>query len=117
MSYLQTTHSRSLAEVDVAHEPPDAEFFHELSGRHYRIYREGEALKLCEYIQDEHAKEVVLVDHAARYALGSGNYGRMYLVKIDDFLIEAPVQWYPRLSSWGMSPGYEKDPCQRELRA
>ena len=112
-SYLQTTHSRSLAEVDVAREPPDAEFHHKLSGRHYRIYREGETLRLREYIQDEHGREVVLVDHAARFALGSGNYGRMYLVKIDDFLIEAPVQWYPRLKSWGMSPGYEKDPFQQ----
>src|SRR5207249_3452769 len=33
--------------------------------------------------------------------------------KIDDFLIEAPVTWYPRRKSWGMSAGYEKDPHQR----
>ncbi len=112
-SYLETTHSRSLADVDAATEPPDAEFFHELSGRHYRIYRDKAALRLREYIDDEDGKEVILADYPARYRLGSGNYGKMYLVKVDDFLIEAPVQWYPRLNSWGMSPGYEKDAHQQ----
>ncbi len=112
-SYLQTTHSRSLGEIDVAHEPPNGEYRHELSGRSYRIYRDGPALRLREYIQDSDGREVVLADHAARYALGSGNYSRMYLVNVDDFLIEAPVTWYPRRNCWSMSAGYEKDPHQR----
>ncbi len=111
-SYLKTTHSRSLAEVDVSDEPPNGEYHHEISGRHYRIYREGETLKLSEFIQDPEGREVVLGDHAARFALGSGNYARMYLVKDDDFLVEAPVTWYPRLKTWGMSAGYGKDPHQ-----
>lgn len=111
-SYLKTTHSRSMAEVDLAREPPDGEFDHELSGRHYRIYRAGETLRLREFIRDASGREVVLVDHAARFSLGSGNYARMYLVKLDDFLIEAPMTWYPRQSRWGMSAGYEKNPLQ-----
>lgn len=109
-SYLKTTHSRSLAEIDVSREPPNVEFDHKLSGRHYRVYRDGETLRLREFIHDSQGGEVVLVDHAARFALGSGNYARMYLVKIDDFLVEAPLTWYPRRKSWGMSAGYEKDP-------
>jgi Tetratricopeptide repeat/Cytochrome c554 and c-prime len=112
-SFLQTTHSRSLGEVDVAHEPPDGEFRHELSGRSYRVYRDGAAIKLREFVQDDKGKEVVLVEHAAHFVLGSGNYSRMYLIKVDDFLVEAPVTWYPRKKSWGMSAGYEKDPHQR----
>lgn len=111
-TYLETTHSRSMSEVDVSREPPDGEYYHELSGRHYRISREGQALRLREFIQDASGREVVLVDHAARFALGSGNYARMYLVKVDDFVIEAPVTWYPRRKTWDMSAGYEKDPHQ-----
>lgn len=111
-TYLQTTHSRSLGEVDISREPPDGEYYHKLSGRHYRIYRDGETLRLREFIQDERGGEVVLADHAARYSLGSGNYSRMYLMKVDDFLIESPVTWYPRQKRWGMSAGYEKDPQQ-----
>ena len=111
-SYLKTMHSRSLAEVDISREPPDGAFFHELSGRHYRVYREGKQLRLREFIQDSEGQEVVLVDHAAHFSFGSGNYARMYLVKVDDYLIEAPMTWYPRRQSWGMSAGYEKDSNQ-----
>lgn len=111
-TYLKTTHSRSLAEVDVAQEPPSGEFRHELSGRGYRIYRDGQRLRLRESIRDTDGREVVLADHAARYALGSGNYARMYLSKVDDFLIESPMTWYPRQKNWGMSAGYGKNPLQ-----
>jgi hypothetical protein len=111
-SYLKTMHSRSLAEVDVDQEPPSGEYRHELSGRNYRIYRDGQTLRLRESIDDADNRKVVLADHAARYALGSGNYARMYLSKIDDFLIESPMTWYPRQKKWGMSAGYEKNPLQ-----
>lgn len=111
-TYLQTNHSRSLAAIDVSREPPDGEFFHELSGRHYRVYREGKTLRLREFIRDSQDREVVLVDRAARFAIGSGNYARSYLVQEDDFLVEAPMTWYPRRKWWNMSAGYEKDPLQ-----
>ena len=111
-TYLHTNHSRSLEPVVVSQEPPDGEFYHELSGRHYRVYRDGETLKLQEYIEDDSGDDVVLVDQPAQYALGSGNYARMYFVKIDDYLVESPMTWYPRRELWGMSAGFEKDPQQ-----
>lgn len=109
-TYLETNHSRSLAEIDASHEPPSAEFQHELSGRHYRVYRDGKTLRQCEFVRDSDGQEVVLADHAMRYVLGSGNFARMYLVDIDDSLLESPMTWYPRRNKWGMSAGYEKDP-------
>src|SRR5262249_31547228 len=72
-SYLHTTHSRSLGDVDVAHEPPDGELRHDLSGRSYRVRRDGATLKLSEFIHDAKGHEVVLADHVAGLALGSGN--------------------------------------------
>jgi len=111
-SYLQTTHSRSLAEVDVPHEPDGGEFSHELSGRDYRIYRDQGSLRLQEVIHDPGGEKVILADQPAKYSLGSGNYARMYLIGQGDFLVEAPMTWYPRRKTWGMSAGYEKNPLQ-----
>lgn len=111
-TYLHTNHSRSLEPVVVSHEPPDGEFFHELSGRHYRVYRDGATLRLQEFIEGDSGDDVVLVDQPAKYALGSGNYARMYFVKIDDYLVESPMTWYPHRKVWGMSAGFEKDPLQ-----
>ncbi len=111
-TYLKTTHSRSLADIDVSREPPSAEFHHELSGRHYRVYRAGPTLRMSEFVRTAGGEETVLVDVAVRYVIGSGNYARSYLVQSDDFLIEAPLTWYPHRNRWGMSAGYEKDPLQ-----
>ena len=111
-SYLATNHSRSFSDVNVATEPPDGEFHHELSGRSYRVYRDGESIRLREFILDDDGQEVVLFDGVAKYGFGSGNYSRMYLIEDDGFLIESPVTWYPRLNRWGMSAGFEKDPLQ-----
>ncbi len=111
-TYLATNHSRSFSDVNVATEPPDGEFHHELSGRSYRVYRDGETLRLSEFILDDDGSEVVLFDAAATHGLGSGNYSRMYLIEADGFLIESPMTWYPRLNRWGMSAGFEKDPLQ-----
>lgn len=112
-TYLRTTHSRSMGDVDVAREPPDGEVRHDLSGRGYRVYRDGGALRLREFVRDADGQEVVLVDHPARFGLGSNNHSRLYLVKDGDFMVESPVTWYPRRNAWGMSAGYEKDPHQR----
>lgn len=101
-----------MAEIDVSQEPPSGEFFHQLSGRYYRIYRDGETLRLREFVKDSNDREFILSDHAADYAFGSGNYARMYLIRNEDFLIEAPMTWYPRRNQWGMSAGYEKNAQQ-----
>jgi hypothetical protein len=111
-TYLETNHSRSFSDVNVATEPPDGEFHHDLSGRSYRVYRDGESIRLREFIRDDDGQEVVLFDEAATHGFGSGNYSRMYLIEDDGFLIESPVTWYPRLNKWGMSAGFEKDPLQ-----
>ena len=111
-TYLDTNHSRSFSEVNVATEPPDGEFHHELSGRSYRVYRDGGSIRLREFVLDDDGQEVVLFDEAATHGFGSGNYSRMYLIEDDGFLIESPVTWYPRLNKWGMSAGFEKDPLQ-----
>lgn len=39
-SYLLTAHSRALGDLDVREEPPDGSFFHQASGRSYRVYRQ-----------------------------------------------------------------------------
>ena len=111
-TYLQTNHSRSLQRVALEREPPEGEFDHELSGRRYRIYRQDGELRLQEALVDAQGKEIVLDDHAAAYALGSGNYAKLYLSQVGDYLIESPMTWYPQKQQWGMSAGYELDPHQ-----
>lgn len=120
-SFLLTAHSRALAELapslpgrgaggesDVAAEPPDASFTHQLSGRTYRVYRQDGQLRHQEIVAGPDGSEFARVDLPVRFRVGSGDYARTYLVEVDGFLHESPITWYTAKKQWGMSPGYDK---------
>lgn len=106
-SYLQTNHSRAMSPIDLAQEPPDAEFTHELSGHKYRVAREGGQLHHQEWLTGN-GEPLLLADHAVRYSIGSGRQGRTYLVDRSGFLTESPITWYTARDAWGMSPGFDR---------
>lgn len=106
-SFLLTAHSRSLAEVDPAAEPPDGSFDHPLSGRSYRVYRRDCQLRHEELLRTAEGQEVTRVDVPVRYRIGSGHFTRTYLVELDGFLHESPITWYASRKQWAMSPGYD----------
>ena len=45
--------------------------------------------------------------HEVQYALGSGVNGLSFMVRRGDHLFQAPLSYYSRAKSWGLSPGYE----------
>ena len=107
-SYLETEHSRALQEVRLTDEPADTEFFHEASGRFYRVYRKDDQLWHRAWIQTQDDRELVLADYAMHSSIGSGHHSRSYLLKVDGFLLESPITWYASRDAWGMSPGYDQ---------
>ena len=104
-AYLATGMGRSLAEVTLAAEPPDAGFDHPLSGRRFEVTRAGGRLRHRETLA---ATSQVLADHAADFVVGSGKHSRSYLVEVDGFLVESPITWYASKQAWDMSPGYDR---------
>ena len=106
-SYLKTAHSQALSNIDVAKEPPNGEFFHEASNRHYRIYRKEGQLRHEESTLLPRGKRAILADFPMRYAIGSGRFSRSYLVKADGFFMESPVTWYSKRPGWAISPGFD----------
>ena len=106
-SYLLTAHSRALADVDLATEPPDGAFDHAPSGRSYRVYRKDGALRHEEVLRTETGREISRIDLPVRYLVGSGHFSRTYLVEVEGFLQESPITWYASKQKWGMSPGYD----------
>lgn len=45
--------------------------------------------------------------HEVEYAVGSGVNGLSFVVRRGDHLFQAPLSYYSRAKSWGLSPGYE----------
>ena len=115
-TYQQTAHSQALAEIDPQAQPPDGQFEHALSGRSYRVYRAGGALRHREQLSTIDFDDLSQ-DYAVKYVIGSGRHGRSYLIEDAGFLIESPITWYESRQAWGMSPGYDRRSHQGFERA
>jgi predicted CXXCH cytochrome family protein len=45
------------------------------------------------------------------YAVGSGNHGKSYLIRVGDSLFQSPLAWYTESRTWDFSPGYHENPA------
>jgi hypothetical protein len=80
-----------------------AEFVHQKSGVHCRIYIDkGKAWLSFERPNDPEVRGT----RQLLYYIGSGRRGRSYLFATDGFLFESPVNWYADRHVWDMAPGY-----------
>jgi hypothetical protein len=80
-----------------------ADFVHQPSGVHYRIYAdEGKAWLRFERPNDPEVRGT----RQLLYYIGSGRRGTSYLFAVDGFLFESPVNWYADRHVWDMAPAY-----------
>lgn len=106
-AFQPSAHHHALATLESELEPPDGEFLHARSGRHYRVYRRDGELRHREWLGDEDSESSIVADYAVQFRVGSGHHSRTYLAEIDGFLVESPITWYTSRQSWGLSPGYD----------
>lgn len=100
-SYSKT--SMAHASGPAIQEVMPADFVHQPSGVHYRIYVEGEAAWLS---FERPGDTAVRGKRELLYYIGSGRRGRSYLFVTDGFLFESPVNWYADRRVWDMAPAY-----------
>jgi len=82
-----------------------ADFVHQKSGVHYRIYAENGSGKVWLSFERPNDAEV-RGKRQLLYNIGSGRRGRSYLFAVDGFLFESPVNWYTDRHVWDMAPAY-----------
>ncbi|MBC7852596.1 MAG: hypothetical protein IAF94_04085, partial [Pirellulaceae bacterium] len=106
-SFRHTGMGRSMAEVDLSREPPDATFDHLPSRCRYEVRRKDGQIWHRELLLTGDSQEVLLQEYPVKYVTGSGKHSLTYLVEDDGFLVESPITWYASRQAWGMSPGYD----------
>jgi hypothetical protein len=106
-SYLRTSHSRSLSEIDPNAEPPDYAFEHKPSGCSYRVYRKDGQIHQEETLKTSDGKVLSHIDLPVRYLIGSGQYCRGYIVEPEGFLHQSPLTWYVSRRKFDMAPGFD----------
>ena len=108
--YLKTGMGRSMSQVTpslLERIPPSAAFFEKALDRHFQIYRQGADLYQSEFQTDPDGKEIFRDTQKIEWIVGSGANGFTCVVRRGNYLFEAPVSFYTKINSWGLSPGYE----------
>ena len=83
-------------------------FFHEPSGRHYRMIRRDGGYVFRRYQLDDEGREKNLFEQPVSWIIGSGEHSRGYLYRTrSGELFQLPLVWYTRTGRWGMAPGYD----------
>ncbi len=82
---------------------PEGAFAHAASGSRFTITSTRSGMR--------HRIEQagLAAEYEVDYFIGSGNMGRSYLVRVEDYLFQSPVSYYSRRRSWDVSPGYQQD--------
>ncbi|MGH9435353.1 MAG: tetratricopeptide repeat protein, partial [Terriglobia bacterium] len=75
--------------------------------RNYEIFRKGGALYQSESEPGASGNDVFRDTQQIAYVIGAGQNGFGYIVRKGNYLFEAPISYYTRTRSWGLSPGYE----------
>ncbi|HEY6293212.1 MAG TPA: hypothetical protein VI455_16795 [Terriglobia bacterium] len=76
-------------------------------GRYFEVFRDGNRLYQGEYALDAAGHELYRHTEKLAYAVGAGQNGWAYLVQRGNYLFQAPLSYYARTESWGLSPGHE----------
>ncbi|MGE5193125.1 MAG: cytochrome c3 family protein [Deltaproteobacteria bacterium] len=106
-SFRETKHSRTLVRVAPDKEPGDASFDDRPAARRYRVKRVGGQLVQEVSLLGENSAEFGRREFPLRFRVGSGHFGRTYLIATNGFLVEAPISWFESRQAWGLSPGFE----------
>jgi tetratricopeptide (TPR) repeat protein len=108
-AFTRTPMGRSLAAVSVTVAPEftkPAQFVHQKTGRHYRIFQKQSRLLIEEFFLDKNQSVVYSDPRNIRYAIGSGNHARSFLIERAGRIYQAPITFFKNAGRWDMSPGY-----------
>jgi hypothetical protein len=108
-AYRRTPMARTLAHPASGGPRQPITVYNKAADRYYQVVQDETGLHQSEYQIDADGKTVFRIDQKIEYAVGSGSNGRTYIVRRDDSLFEAPLSFYTRTKSWGLSPGYDQN--------
>ena len=75
--------------------------------RYFQVVREGSDLYQTEYQLDENGNKVFMATEKLEYSVGGPNTGYTYVVRMGQFLFEAPLSYYSKTQQWDLSPGFD----------
>jgi len=83
---------------------PSGSFTHAFSGTEFAVKSVGDTIQIAM------RRDGLSATYQADYVVGSGSHAYGYLVRVGEYLFQAPISYYVKRGTWDMAPGYESDP-------
>lgn len=110
-SYLRTPMGNSMAPANspssLARVPSTITVYKRELDRYFQVTRQGSDLYQTEYQLDESGNKVFTTSQKLEYVVGGPLTGYTYVIRLGQFLFEAPLSYYLKTNQWDLSPGYE----------
>ena len=55
-------------------------------------------------------RDGLTAEYPVAFAIGSGNVGHSYAVRLGNSLFQSPISWFSQAGRWDLSPGFENHP-------
>ncbi len=112
-TYVQTGMGRSFyrpAPENVVEPWDGAPYYHQASGRYYRMTRRDGRFFQQRYELGPVDQKINVIEREIDFVMGSGNHVRTYLhQKQNGEIVELPLAWYAENGGqWAMNPGYDR---------
>ncbi|MBZ5561598.1 MAG: hypothetical protein LAP13_04170 [Acidobacteriia bacterium] len=75
--------------------------------RYFQVAREGSDLYQTEYALDANGNRVFSTTQKLDYRTGGPLTGYTYVIRLGNWMFEAPLSYYVRNHQWELSPGYD----------
>lgn len=75
--------------------------------QYFQVFRRGQDFYQSEYALGADGREVFRHTEKIAYVMGAGENGIGFLVQRGNYLFQAPLAFYAKTQTWGLSPGYE----------
>ena len=76
--------------------------------RYFQVSRQGADLYQTEYQLDQNGKRLFTTTQKLDYRIGGPLTGYTYVVRLGNWMFEAPLSYYLKNNKWELSPGYEE---------
>ena len=94
------------APSELARVPSTITVYNQKLDRYFQVTRQGSDLYQTEYQLDESGNKVFTTTQKLEYVVGGPSTGYTYVIRLGQFLFEAPLSYYLKAKQWDLSPGY-----------
>jgi len=95
------------APSELARVPSTITVYNQKLDRYFQVTRQGSDLYQTEYQLDESGNKVFTTTQKLAYRVGGPLTGYTYVIRLGQFLFEAPLSYYLKTNQWDLSPGYQ----------